>query len=340
MAQKRNCAIVCCRTASMVLIVLCHIIGHYSFIPGHNFLGDIMDVGVFSFLAISGYLYGGKSITDFKSWFRKRYLAVMFPATILILAVLLAGFCVGHRYNAITVVTYLLNLQGLEFFVPGFHNYFAAITVLGPLWFITVIMLCYCMIPVLQKYREKMLAWKYSTLAMICAVPVGYGLMMLTGFNPMYFLTFAIGYFLAAKGTFAPVRMRWFLTFSAVMLFAQIFRLILRALCDGTSVYQNYTQVSHLVLGVWILYFFFAFEQMFPKITQALAEHKLVVAGNDISFYVYLVHYSFCKGALNFYELIDNLLLSTAAFAVATIISALILKKITVFLQAKLTAHL
>lgn len=62
MNGKKNPAIVCCRTASMILIVLCHIIGYYSFIPGHHFLPLVFNVGVHSFLLISGYLYGGKRL--------------------------------------------------------------------------------------------------------------------------------------------------------------------------------------------------------------------------------------------------------------------------------------
>lgn len=47
MAEKKNAAIVCCRTASMLMIVLCHIINEYTFIPGHADLDQILNVGVY-----------------------------------------------------------------------------------------------------------------------------------------------------------------------------------------------------------------------------------------------------------------------------------------------------
>lgn len=124
MATGRNPAISLCRVCSMVMIVLCHIIHLYTFIPGHAFLGDILNVGVYSFFVISGYLYGTKSITDFSGWICRRYIAVAVPPTILTLVVLLLQFLGGTELDAISVIIQLLNLQGLGFLIPGFYQFF------------------------------------------------------------------------------------------------------------------------------------------------------------------------------------------------------------------------
>lgn len=340
MAEKRSSAIVCCRTASMLMIVLCHIIRYFVFIPGHNFLGNILDSGVFSFLAISGYLYGRKTVPSFAHWFRKRYLTVMLPATILILVVLAAGFCAGNNYSPFTILTYLLNLQGLGFLYPKYYQISPDVSVLGPLWFVTVISLCYCLVPFLQKYRNRFLGWKYGFACILCAVLACYVLALTTGFNASYFLTFAIGYYLSAKNLLHPIQLPRFALYSSIMLVMQIMRLVLMAICDGTDIYQNYTLISHMVLGIWILYFFFAFEHYFPKITARLAESRAIVFCNDISLYVYMTHCCFCRGALNFYELSDNLLLATVTFLTATLIAALLLKKVTERAQSILTARI
>ena len=338
MAEKRNPAIVCCRTASMFLIILCHTIANFTFIPGSGFLDQIFNVGVFSFLAISGYLYGGKTIHRFSDWFRNRYFSVMLPATALTIFVLIAELCMGNRYSVFSILIHLLNLQGLGFLYPRIYSFFSEIPVLGPLWFISVIMLCYCLVPALQKIRGRCLAWRNMSLYITGVVIVGFAFTMLTGFNIIYFLTFSVGYYLSAKDRLKPIRISGFLLLSVLMFAAQIFRLVLRNKYDGLPLYQNYSLLSHMSLGIWILCFFFLVNQLFPNFTDRIAGSKIMIALNDISFYVYLTHYFFCSGLLNAYRLTDNLLVNTAVFSLATLASAVVLKKVAKFLQHTLSS--
>lgn len=88
---QRNPVIVLSRVLGMIFIVLCHIIKFYSFVPGHESLGVFFNCGVLLFLFISGYLYGGKTIRNFKNWFLKRVCTVCLPASltsIVVIAVL------------------------------------------------------------------------------------------------------------------------------------------------------------------------------------------------------------------------------------------------------------
>ena len=124
MNGKKNPAVVCCRTASMILIVLCHIVSYYSFIPGHQFLPLVFNVGVHSFLLISGYLYGGKTIRDWKSWFYKRWKTVAMPALCMSIIVLLITLFSDDRPTPLSTALYLLNLQGLGFWFPVFTDIF------------------------------------------------------------------------------------------------------------------------------------------------------------------------------------------------------------------------
>ena len=53
-----------------------------------------------------------------------------------------------------TIIAYLLNLQGLLFLNSDFFDsYIQEISNLGPLWFATIIMLCYFLLPVFQRFR-------------------------------------------------------------------------------------------------------------------------------------------------------------------------------------------
>jgi peptidoglycan/LPS O-acetylase OafA/YrhL len=312
----------------MLMIVLCHIIGNYTFIPGHGFLSQILNVGVYSFLAISGYLYGGKTIADFRCWFYKRWQTVLLPAWILIAAVLLAECILGNQHDLRSVVLYFLNLQGAGFLVYDFYRYFTEIPALGPIWFLTIIMLCYCIVPLLQKYRQKLCDIKHGYLWAVGVATAFYALDVFAGINLLYFLTFTLGYCMAARGTEAIASRKYGILLTVLMVALQIFRLVLQYGWDGLPVYQSYTLVSHMVLGVWILWVFLAWGQYAPKCTERIAEYRWMIALNDISFYVYLTHCCFCRGRLDLYQLTDHLSIATIAFVAATLISAVMLKSL------------
>lgn len=169
---------------------------------------------------------------------------------------------------------------------------------------------------------------------------VCYCITLLTGVSLVYFMTFAIGYFLAASGRLKRVRKLDLAVLSVFMLIFQVLRLALRAACDGTPVYQTFTLYSHMVLGIWIVYFFFAVGQLFPKAVSRLADSKVISAANDMSMYIYLTHYCFCRGALSIYGLTSDLFLATAGFFICTLLASLALKCVSGAVQQALTKQL
>ena len=71
------------RVVSMFLIILCHIIKYYDFIPGSKILGQVFNVGVEIFFLISGYLYAGKMISFYLDWYKERIRKIYFPVLII-----------------------------------------------------------------------------------------------------------------------------------------------------------------------------------------------------------------------------------------------------------------
>ena len=328
MQEKRNSAISCCRVVSMLMIVLCHVIAKYTFIPGHTFLGQVLNVGVYTFLSISGFLYGSRTIPNVFTWLGKRFIAVVFPSWIMAVCVILWEFLVGNHISPFTIAVYLLGAQGLGFVFPGFYRYFAEIKVLGPLWFITVIMLCYCILPLLQRYRDRLSGSKqFLTFALLTST-LSFILALKCGVILFYFLTFAIGYFLAASNHRHALRKRPFIGATVLMAVSQTVRIVLMLLFDGTPFYQTYTYFSHMILGIWIMCFFLALQQIIPVLIDRLAGSPVMAVADNMSMYIYLTHYCFCRGTLDMYQIFDNLLLATLTFTAAVLLSALILKKL------------
>lgn len=152
--MNKNYSISICRIISMFMIVLCHIIEFYDFIPGSSFLGNFFNCAVYTFLGISGYLYGKKEINNFSKWFKSRLVTVCLPACIFSLLILIIRCIIGQPNQISSFLVYPFCLKGFIFIFPALSTVFPEVPVLGPLWFITVIMICYCLIPLLEKIRN------------------------------------------------------------------------------------------------------------------------------------------------------------------------------------------
>lgn len=329
MVSSRNPAISLCRVFSMFLIILCHIIHLYTFIPGSQFLKEVLNVGVYTFLTISGYLYGQKEITCPDRWLVQRAKKIMVPASILSVTVFAGIALFLHQFDIISFLTYLLNLQGLAFFLPGKWIFFREQTILAPLWFITVIMLCYCLVPALQAARNRFPSFPVCIVLTAILAAGCYCLGVFSGIMLYYFLTFAAGYCMGWYGEARCIKPLPFSGYTVCTMLLQILRLWLRAVCDGTAYYQAFVGMSHMALGIWILGVFFLMGRFLPKLMLSLSQNPLVSALDGISLYVYMTHSVFIVSALSPYKYIDNLLISTVLFFLLSFVSAIALRWIS-----------
>lgn len=326
MADKRNPAISLCRVFSMFLIILCHIIHLYTFIPGSQFLKEVLNVGVYTFLTISGYLYGQKKIDRLGRWLFQRAEKIMLPASILSMCVF-AGIALVHRqFDAVSFLVYLVNIQGLAFFLPGKWIFFREQSILAPLWFVTVIMLCYCLVPLLQKIRNRLPPFRMCMVLMAVLAAACYGIGVFTGIMLYYFLTFAAGYCMGWYGEAQCIKPIPFSGYTVCTMLLQILRLWLRAVCDGTAYYQAFVGMSHMALGIWIFGMFFLLGRFLPELMQRLAQSRLVTVLDGISLYVYMTHSVFIVSALSPYKYTENLLISTVLFFLLSFASAIVLR--------------
>lgn len=329
MAGNRNHAISLCRVFSMILIILCHIIHLYPFVPGSQFLREVLNVGVYTFLAISGYLYGQKNISWFGSWVVGRAIKVLLPSSILSACVILGMALASRRFEYVSFVVYLTGLQGIAFFLPSKWTFFHQVSPIVPLWFVTVIMLCYCLIPAFQKLREKLPAYPVCLAIFAVLTVVCYGIGCATGILLFYFLTFFIGYCMGHFGENSTVTPIPFAVFTVVMAGMQVLRLVLRSIFDGSEFYQVFVGASHLTLGVWILGAFFLMGRYLPRLTRRMSENRLMEKLDGISLYVYMTHSLFISTPLSPYEYTDNLLISTVLFFLLSFVSAMLLRWIS-----------
>lgn len=103
------------RVVSMIFIVTCHICQTY----GNNW-AYVFNIGVQTFLVLSGFLYGNKVITVWGNWIFGRINRVYFPMLTLLLLLLPAYLILRPTFFSWKLfITNIVNIQGVLFVIGG-----------------------------------------------------------------------------------------------------------------------------------------------------------------------------------------------------------------------------
>jgi peptidoglycan/LPS O-acetylase OafA/YrhL len=324
--KYRDSTISLSRVLGMTFIVLCHVIKYYSFVPGHDSLGMFFNCGVELFLFISGYLYGQKIVSDFNDWYFKRVIKIALPSIIVSVVIIIASIIVGEHISASTVIAYLFDVEGLLFLNQQFFSkFFFSIGSLGPLWFTTVIMLCYLLVPILQRISTCI---HHFDRAIITTIFVGIIISIIISKYIVisYFVVFMIGYFTGKIKWLDEIDNRIMMIFTLLFLFTLAGRLITHKFFDGTYYYEQFVLISHPIIGIWFVVVLSYLKKKKILIIEVLNKNKVIEVIDSYSFYVYLVHGIFCMGIFNVYEKINSVVGATFSFVICTILSSGLLK--------------
>ncbi len=268
------------RFLAMLSIVFCHFLQALD-----NNWAWVFNVGVQIFFLISGYLYGSKTISDWKGYFKKRFLKIYIPFIVFFICVL--PFYIGKGLFSIKLsLVYVFNLQGLLGVYSGLNH----------LWFLTAIMLCYFITPALQKLK------KYSDIVFITIlviVTLNYLIFSIHTTKVDWFFLYSIGYFYPnIKDKIKTVFCIAVAGFFVYLLLNVSWKYILY---DGL-----YSKVFHDALSVIIFFYSIDFSQKmkYDKISQHIKMY------DKYSFYVYITHHIFIIGPFSFMFLTNNTILN------------------------------
>ena len=142
-SNNRNVSIQLIRITAMLMIVMDHLFAHMVF-PYKSVIVQITNSGVLIFLLISGYLFGQKEITNWKEWFINRLLKICIPIWVFMVIDLIVEQILFHNFSIKYVFIYLFNVQG---FFEGTRGG-------TPLWFVSLIGICYLITPLLYKLKK------------------------------------------------------------------------------------------------------------------------------------------------------------------------------------------
>lgn len=331
----RNPVISISRVLGMIFIITCHIVKYYSFIPLHESLGEFFNCGVIMFLFISGYLYGGKEIKQFKKWYAKRIATVSMPAVIVSMIVIIFLLVLGENISLNSIVAYCLDLEGILFLNWNLTFLFKEILSLGPLWFTTIIMICYLTVPLWQ-YIFRKVKTSIRFIMLFIAIGIVVSILASTICSLFYFIYFAIGYICGKIKFLDNVGIKKFSVYTFAFWAAIAGRLILQKFVDETFIYQNYVSVSHFVVGTWFVVAI-AFINNRNSLISKAANSKVIRVLDNYSYYIFLVHGVFCMGVFNVYAKM-KLPLATLTFCLFTVLASITLKVISKTISRLITS--
>lgn len=264
----------------MLLIVL----SHYVQILGSWSIASWLNIGVQLFFILSAWLFCDRTFDtreEIICFYRKRYVRIMAPIWIYLLMVCGLLFAVNQPTPPRAVVMYLVGLA-------AFSKY--GVLGLGHFWYITAILLCYGLIPLMDKILEK----RENSFLRIGSVAT-LSLLMLVLFSKYSFLAFGIDvvFFIVLFCVFKDKEMDKFTKILAQKTFVPALLLtMVRVSADAiqpsfivryVDAYDGFVTVSKCVLAVFL--FAFSYKAMdgkrVPKILSEMAQ---------VSYEVYITH--------------------------------------------------
>ncbi len=219
---------------------------------------------------------------------------------------------VQHNFEVKYVFVYLFDLQFVFGGVLGAQH----------LWFLTVIMICYMITPLLYKNKEKLLS-NYRVILFVIAV-----LAILLSYVReeigrifMYILLYVSAYGYRNRRN-DKEKSKILLIFSIIVLFA--IRIIARKFWDGTVLYNTivvcFTQILLTYSMYWLL------DEVFKNVE--IKNNAMLNHFDAISYYVYITHYMFMVGPVRTMGMTQNGMINSGISVLLSWVTGIILYKI------------
>lgn len=275
------------RISGALLIFLCHACSESDNLIG-GMLGQLFNVGVPIFFILSGYLHSLKNApVHIVRWYAKKLQRLIVPLYIF-LAFLAIVYCInGHPIDATVWLQTAIPICGLT------QNYISGC---GQLWFLTHLLICYLITPLLQRTsRIEIRPWLLLVVWSIVAVLLAYSVPQIwcTLWNSLF--NYCVGFYAMPKllEKRCPYAL---LVFGAAV--ACVLRLVFRAALDETPFYNTVvTEICSIVLAGSIFIFLYQMGLNFEKSTSVLVR-KATSEVSKRTYEFYLSHYIFLSGYL------------------------------------------
>lgn len=183
--------IVWIRTISVGLILLCHL-AITSSNPYIVMSSQLFNVGVNIFIIISGFLFGYLGVKrPYRKWLLKRMKRIYCPYWVFLAVITMIHMVQRCKITLSSFIRSVLGIHGFTYVFSGFQH----------TWFISAILLCYLMTPLIDMFVSWLLSprnerkfWPF--ICVIICMPVGIAFLReyaILGTIPFYALAFILG---------------------------------------------------------------------------------------------------------------------------------------------------
>lgn len=323
--NERDLGISFIRFFSMIMIVVCHMMQYLE-----NELAWWFNVGVQIFFIISGFLYGQKEIDNGFNWIKKRLKKIL--STYYVYIIIITSVYFVFVKDLFSINQTLKNILCVQYFIGGMVG-------LEHLWFITFIIICYFITPILQSIYENMLKGKneiefWITFIFILISIQFIKIIGLININIPNLSCYIIGYFISRryfnlnyKDDNDKMKLLNFLiifTFLSIVSNGIVIYLRYVKKVDGMEIGNLMFDYSHMLLGMSL---FLIMYWGCKKIN--LKQCNLLNFSDKYSFEIYIVHQFYILGLFSMMNLTSNLVLNILVIIVSIVISAYALKYLT-----------
>ena len=280
--MEKKFSVVYLRSFATLLIFLCHIL----LISGFEKSSMWLNVGVQIFFLMSAYLLTNKKLASFneiKKFMIKRCKKVFISYWLYVIAISLVLLVIHRQPSLGDFLIYFFGMKG--FF--GSAN----ILGLGHLWFVTVILVCYFLTPILYYISRIESKLKRITNKVICVLVVIAIMVGLRCYSySIYILSYMFAYFYVKHRKGSIKKIELFVWVCLAIVFS-----VLRLLIDSSGIntlswYELYDGICvpflRTFLGMGITVLFLYFEKFFSSIKKCHWIENFA----DLSYEFYLTH--------------------------------------------------
>lgn len=322
------------RAIAMLMVVFCHYINWFEPIAVFS---NVFNVGALLFFVLSGFLYGQKEISDSRKWLIRQFFKIV-PALYVYYGISAVILCSLGKLGEVDPYYALLQLLNL----CGFVNCGIGEMITGHLWFVSFILVCYLITPLLQKIRAKISAAQILFLIVfLSAADIGF-VMVVKPFAFIMWLpgiiTYIAAYFI---GAFWQKRMRLsrYLLLTIFMVAVTGLKILAKLMSVRGSVlaemvYSRFlSEYAHCILAVWIFFTLYLGLGLFRRLAEWIYPAAKLLS--SFSYEVYITHYLFLIGPLSLEKATGSMLLNSLLFVTLTAVYTVLLHGISNWILRK-----
>lgn len=313
------------RVFAVACILLCHLVqaNKNAYI---QMTAQFFNVGVDIFIIISGFCFGlQRDIDSSKNWYKKRIKRIYLPYELFLIILAVIYLILGRTFKFENWLSCIIGAQGANVGVLGADH----------TWFITAILLCYIVTPLLQKMEVQIEKQNRSHLEIIVLliIPIILSFIPMIVFHtigtPICF--YSIAYILGRKYKQGfRFKKKYLLFYLCGILIGVAERLVGKFIFDGTRIYEcnivSYTQIliAFCLMAVFSVFF-----------------NDIRISGvinwiEKISFEIYLYHYMFIVGPVSLMKISNSWIMNSVCVVCVTAIIAYFMKQIEEMLMRKI----